>query len=164
MNTVFTPEHIDVLIGQTAAHFGLEPGVLSGTRRDREAVYARDCAIWLAFQFGASCADIGEAMNRDKLSIKQAIDKVERRSAKDGDLVSDLHTLKSSLPGMNTADITVCSTGYEQEAAAVARAYSAFQVVRHTPQQGDALHRLLDAAFKLSVAYTEYHSGEPVNG
>lgn len=164
MNTAITPDPVDMLIEHVAAYFGLEPGVLKGSRRDHEAAHARGCAMWLAFNLGASCADIGTAMDRDKFLVRQTIDKVDRRMMRDGDLVSDVHTLKSSLLDWDGTETVARPSGYDRHVAAVVHAYGAFQIFRHTPQQRDALQKLLDEAYALSVAYTEFHSGEPVNG
>lgn len=158
MNTTLIPDHINALIAATAGHFGLEPCALTGRRRDYATSYARNCTIWLAFNLGASCADIGKVLGRDKFSIKQTIEKVDRQMSRDGELVSDLHAIKSSFD-LDTCgpDIAIDSPGYEHHVAAVARAYDEFQIARHTPRQGEALQRLLSKVFELTAAHAEYH-------
>jgi chromosomal replication initiator protein len=85
------------LVGLVGQHFRLDPKVVRGASRRRQALWARQVAMFLAREaIGLPLAAIGEYFGgRDHSTVLHACRKVERVRAADGDVAAILRRLRA---------------------------------------------------------------------
>jgi len=64
---------IDDIKQSVAKIYGIPPEEISGQGRTKEIYVARSHAIYVSFQEGHSCKDIGVAFNRDLTSVHASL-------------------------------------------------------------------------------------------